>query len=507
MTDNIYQTLKTNQDNIFDIVEYCREALYNVLITCIDEQTNEYFDISEELTLTELCQQAKHIQSLTNNNAVTPPTPKIIESNSLYAKQKNIYNKIQYCNNLLRYALRKNGIDFGYSNSNVGCNKTRDLINFISQIDSVRVYSGYLKDLTLTENGDLLVTSITVEDLPDSDVITDIFFADGKLITRKQNVDDIEYDDIIFDIRLNNNDELIYVKVNNNKNKPIIIDWDDEANRDGLRPTSWPIKLCVGDEVVETAILDESTHWIHVFSHLEDDIDYNIVCDVPEGYTKIISGNSIILTHIPETTSCLVMGLWEDFNNIKRLRASFIEVSLKADNEIVKQVILSEANNWTHKFTNLPKRKNNENIQYTITHDFSSEYYTTSVTRTTTNFNIKNTLKVGDINLNILTEGIPLTEFEDCYIKITGPDTSCPLNINLVDFTNNNYKIKNLLAGIYNAQIYDIPLNINYQDIEYAYNSEPSITSLSSYDLYPGDTLSMNLYLQYVYKEEEENPL
>ena len=101
-------------------------------------------------TMTKLCEDSKLIKSDVQNSATLPPEPTIIDSNRLGVKEHNIHNKIQYCNNLLRYTLRKNGIEFNNSN------KMHELIRFINQIittstiDIDDIYSAYVNPIQLS---------------------------------------------------------------------------------------------------------------------------------------------------------------------------------------------------------------------------------------------------------------------------------------------------------------------------------------------------------------------
>ena len=113
-------TILGKEQTIQNLIRQRKEQLINVLNNSIDSATNDffYFNKNENHSLTFLCKEATRVQSVVNNIVVFPPEPNILTGNSLVAKELNIQNKIQYCNNLLRYSLKKNGISFD-SNLNV----------------------------------------------------------------------------------------------------------------------------------------------------------------------------------------------------------------------------------------------------------------------------------------------------------------------------------------------------------------------------------------------------
>ena len=88
--------------------------------------------------LTALCEDTKKIKCSTNNSATIPPTPDLVNGNTLAINEFNIHNKVQYCNNVLRYTLRKCGIEFNDSYDNdgnyTGINSMQELIRYINEI-------------------------------------------------------------------------------------------------------------------------------------------------------------------------------------------------------------------------------------------------------------------------------------------------------------------------------------------------------------------------------------
>ena len=109
-------------------------------------------------SLTELCEKTKKIKCNTNNSTTVPPQPILVSGNTLAINEFNIHNKIQYCNNVLRYTLRKCGIDFTDEETGELSNKMHELIKFINDIkttptiDIDNIYSAYVNPVQLSGN-------------------------------------------------------------------------------------------------------------------------------------------------------------------------------------------------------------------------------------------------------------------------------------------------------------------------------------------------------------------
>lgn len=120
------------QENIIELnsfLEELRNSLVFILQNRINRQTKEFFDVDNSEKLTELCKQTKHIHATIKRNAEIPFPPPQIQNGSIYANQVDIKNKIQYCNNLLRYTLKTHDVDFNNSN------KMHELINYLIEIE------------------------------------------------------------------------------------------------------------------------------------------------------------------------------------------------------------------------------------------------------------------------------------------------------------------------------------------------------------------------------------
>lgn len=77
----------------------------------------------------------------------------------------------------------------------------------------------------------------------------------------------------------------------------VIKKWNDNNNRDGLRPTSVTVNLLVGEQIVATAELSEANNWAYCFTNLDinkggSPIKYEVEEVVPEGYSCVITGGA-----------------------------------------------------------------------------------------------------------------------------------------------------------------------------------------------------------------------
>ena len=90
--------------------------------------------------------------------------------------------------------------------------------------------------------------------------------------------------------------------------------------------------------------------------------------------------------------------VWDDNNDIKGNRPESVTVSLRADNQELKEVVLNENNKWNYTFTNLPKyTEQGQEISYSVveteTIEGDLEYYSEPVIENFENEN-KTTIRI-----------------------------------------------------------------------------------------------------------------
>lgn len=199
-----------------------------------------------------------------------------------------------------------------------------------------------------------------------------------------------------------------YVFVLTNKYSPATVDvtivkkWDDDNDRDGMRPESVDIVLNGSDGKLYTGTLSTENGYTCVFQSVPKYhdggtlINYTIAEEKIPGYTTTIakdaSGYKFTLTNTKpiETVTKTVSKVWEDSNNQDGLRPSAITIILTGDDGSRRVKLVSAAENWTTMFENLPKNQNHgQSIQYTVSEAFVSGY-TDKVTQNGDNYTITN---------------------------------------------------------------------------------------------------------------------
>lgn len=200
-----------------------------------------------------------------------------------------------------------------------------------------------------------------------------------------------------------------YVFVLTNKYSPATVDvtivkkWDDDNDRDGMRPESVDIVLNGSDGKLYTGTLSTENRYTCVFQSVPKYhdggtlINYTIAEEKIPGYTTTIakdaSGYKFTLTNTKpiETVTKTVSKVWEDSNNQDGLRPSAITVILTGDDGSRRVKSVSAAENWTTMFENLPKNQNHgQSIQYAVSEAFVSGY-TEAITQNGDNYTITNT--------------------------------------------------------------------------------------------------------------------
>lgn len=198
--------------------------------------------------------------------------------------------------------------------------------------------------------------------------------------------------------------------------------WDDDSNRDGVRPDDLELTLNGlpdGVEAPDPEITKDGNNWVYKWTDLPkytDDgteIEYTVSEEtVPEGYevdgSPAEDGGEITNTHEIDTTSIDVEKKWEDFGES---RPSSITVVLLANGEEADKTVLNEDNEWKHTFSNLPVKADGEDITYTVD-EVEVEYYDTEITGDAeTGFTITNTYEYDpatvDLKANKNISGYP----------------------------------------------------------------------------------------------------
>lgn len=166
--------------------------------------------------------------------------------------------------------------------------------------------------------------------------------------------------------------------------------WDDVNNQDGQRSSEVTVQLLAnGVEVSDQQlVLSDANGWNGTFENLDKYDSNNVLIDYTvkevtdlSGYQSVVSGSdnnyTITNTHVPEIINLSGTKTWDDNNNQDGIRPESIVVHLLAngvDTGQTKEV--SQTDNWTYRFENLPKYQNGQEVVYTVSEDSVGGYET-----------------------------------------------------------------------------------------------------------------------------------
>lgn len=180
--------------------------------------------------------------------------------------------------------------------------------------------------------------------------------------------------------------------------------WDDDNNRDKVRPREITVQLLGDGKVIqEYDGLGEGDGWNYTFypvNRFKDgkEVEYT-VCekDTPQGYTASYAkdGNNWTITnsHTPEKTEVSVNKVWNDSENQDGIRPDSIKAELYANDKKVQEFTLDSNDGWTKTFGNLNKNENGKAIQYEIREVSEVKGYTSAVSNKGNVWTITNTHK------------------------------------------------------------------------------------------------------------------
>ena len=208
-------------------------------------------------------------------------------------------------------------------------------------------------------------------------------------------------------------------------------EWNDNSNVAGKRPTSIKYVLKGGATPIEEVVSGNNTtdaDWNHTFTNVAkyndsgDEITYTleeqeVSANDFKFYKKAISGDykagfKVVNTfEVPdEKVEVQVNKVWEDDSNANTKRPASIKYILKGGAAPVEQVVSGNTNSnedWSYKFTNLPKYSaTGDEIQYTVEEQEVNtdelKFYEKEITGSmNSGFNIKNKFKVPDEKVEV----------------------------------------------------------------------------------------------------------
>ena len=185
--------------------------------------------------------------------------------------------------------------------------------------------------------------------------------------------------------------------------------WNDDNNRDGIRPESVTVQLLANGEVVEgqELTLNEEVNWTGTFENIAaadaegETISYSIREVAVEGYTSEITGNvndgfTITNTHTSEVVTVSGSKTWQDENNQDGKRPDSITVHLLKDGAVEDTKTVTASDNWSWTFAGLLKYEDGKKITYSITEEAVADYVTTY-----NGYNITNSYTPGETSVTV----------------------------------------------------------------------------------------------------------
>jgi hypothetical protein len=149
--------------------------------------------------------------------------------------------------------------------------------------------------------------------------------------------------------------------------------WNDDNNRDGIRPISLAVTLTGSDGSVHSRRLTEANNWMVTVDELPLYIDgtpivYTWTEENVDGYTaeKEVNGNVTTFTNTHEISrrSASVTKIWDDMENAGNTRPATLGVMLQGNGSTILGLNLTADNNWTAVANNLPVNENGKPIEY-----------------------------------------------------------------------------------------------------------------------------------------------
>lgn len=186
--------------------------------------------------------------------------------------------------------------------------------------------------------------------------------------------------------------------------------WDDDNDRDSLRPKKVAVELLAdGEPVEEYDGLNPSVNWSHTFTDLDKykngtEIQYTVREKSVDGYTATYrnDGNKWTITnkYTPEKISLTINKKWDDAENQDGIRPASVKAVLYANGKKAQDIELNESNHWSVSVPNLYKNENGKPVQYEVKEIAETKGYTSSVSNKGDTWTITNTHKPSEISVS-----------------------------------------------------------------------------------------------------------
>lgn len=156
-----------------------------------------------------------------------------------------------------------------------------------------------------------------------------------------------------------------------------IVSWDDNNNRDAIRPDSVGVMLWRdGKAYMGTQVASAKDGWTYDFSKMpryegegneRHEIQYSVTASKVDKYDWSAERFDVTYTHAPATTATHVTQIWNDGDNADGLRLDLVGVSLYANGTPTgKSLTLSADGGWASEFDAMPKYDQGVPIVYSV---------------------------------------------------------------------------------------------------------------------------------------------
>ena len=284
----------------------------------------------------------------------------------------------------------------------------------------------------------------------------------------------------------------------------VVVEWKDENDYDGLRPSEIKMTTAGGASVTVTA----DDNWI-AEAETPEGAGWNEPAVNKYSVESIqLQGpvTTVTCTHNVEKTSLTVKADWQDGENYAGFRPNSVTIHLYADGKLYSTGTAKEAGSWKVQFENLPVYRNGsraeQKITYSVKADSTPAGYTSSVSESVVTY----LLQTGTLTLNITTAGVPDdADISGLTVSADGPDPGVRKTFSAGKNTTVSYSLGSVLPGAYLATIK------NADDLIEGYVMDPENTNVGD-AVYVEAKGSEELNVCFTWKEAEasepnENPL
>ena len=155
--------------------------------------------------------------------------------------------------------------------------------------------------------------------------------------------------------------------------------WNDQNDRDGIRPETVTVHLMADGRVVASQSIGDEESWRWRFPELDRYADgkpvvYTVKVETVESYITENSGDDVIASHIPHRGDVSGGILWEDDDNRDGKRPESVTVSLLADGQVVATLTVTALDNWQWTVEDLDMYADGQLIRYTVTQEVAAGY-------------------------------------------------------------------------------------------------------------------------------------